>query len=255
MCGICGCEITEKKQSDVEKSKIILQHAHHETETNIMVHIEQDLLEKNQHYADHNKKYFKEKNILTLNMLSSPGSGKTTLLVKTISELKNKISMAVIEGDQHTDLDANQIRITQTPVVQINTGKMCHLDAHAIGHALDELQPSENSLLLIENVGNLICPALFDLGEDHKVVVLSVTEGDNKPLKYPHMFHAAEVLLINKMDLLPYVNFDVEKCIEYAKRINPNIKIIKTSAVTAAGLNDWYEWLLNKQTTKCNNYA
>lgn len=256
MCGTCGCNVVEDNKIENTQNKKILQHTHQKDEPSFLVNVEQELLAENQHYAEQNKKYFKEKNILTLNILSSPGSGKTTLLVKTITDLKNAISMAVIEGDQHTELDADQIRTTQASVVQINTGKMCHLDAHAIGHALEELKISENSLLFIENVGNLICPALFNLGENCKVVILSITEGENKPLKYPHIFREAELMLINKIDLLPYVSFDVEKCIEYAKKINPAINILTTSALTSNGLNEWYNWLLNKQINqRCNNYA
>jgi len=178
-----------------------------------------------------------------LNLLSSPGSGKTTLLAQTISDLKESINMAVIEGDQQTANDAERIRATGVKAVQINTGKGCHLDAHMIAHALQKLQPQDDSLLFIENVGNLVCPASFDLGEAYKVVILSVTEGEDKPLKYPDMFHAADMLIINKIDLLPYLDFDLQQCINHARRVNPEIEILELSATKGEGLAQWYDWI------------
>jgi len=209
-----------------------------------MVQIEQDILSKNNSYADENRKHFSEHGIFALNLVSSPGSGKTTLLTRTIEHLKGKnIPIAVIEGDQQTTRDADRIRATGVTAIQINTGKGCHLDAHMVGHAAERLSLADDSLLLIENVGNLVCPASFDLGEAHKVAILSVTEGEDKPLKYPDMFEAADVMLLNKIDLLPYLAFNVPLCLEFARRINPNIKIILISATTGEGMDEWQEWL------------
>jgi len=181
-----------------------------------------------------------------LNLLSSPGSGKTTLLAQTISDLKESINMAVIEGDQQTANDAERIRATGVKAVQINTGKGCHLDAHMIAHALQKLQPQDDNLLFIENVGNLVCPAGFDLGEAYKVVILSVTEGEDKPLKYPDMFHAADMLIINKIDLLPYLDFDLQQCINLTRRVNPEIEILELSATKGEGLAQWYDWIKHR---------
>jgi len=208
-----------------------------------MVKIEQDILGKNNQYAAINRDYFRQHKIFTLNLVSSPGSGKTSLLTKTIELLKAELNISVIEGDQQTSNDAERIRATGVKAVQINTGKGCHLDAHGIGHALESLTPEDNSLLFIENVGNLVCPSAFDLGEAHKVVILSVTEGEDKPLKYPDMFAAADIMLLNKIDLLPHVDFDVAQCIEYARRINPRIKVLQVSARTGEGLDLWLQWL------------
>jgi len=209
-----------------------------------MVQIEQDILAKNDAYAAENRKYFTEHGIFALNLVSSPGSGKTTLLTRTIEHLKGRsIPIAVIEGDQQTTRDADRIRATGVAALQINTGKGCHLDAHMIGHAAERLSLPDDSLLLIENVGNLVCPAAFDLGEAHMVAILSVTEGEDKPLKYPDMFVAADVMLLNKIDLLPYLSFNVPLCLEYAQRINPNIKVILISAASGEGMDEWQEWL------------
>lgn len=220
------------------------QHAHdpHLSDSR-KLRIEVDILAKNNEYAARNRGYFAERGILALNLVSSPGSGKTTLLTRTLTELKDSHDMAVIEGDQQTANDAERIRATGSKAVQINTGKGCHLDAHMVGHAMEHLAPAEGSLLFIENVGNLVCPAEFDLGEAHKVAILSVTEGEDKPIKYPDMFHAADVMILNKVDLLPYVNFDVEQCVEYARRVNPDIEIIQLSATAGEGMADWYAWL------------
>ncbi len=212
-----------------------------------MVQIERDILAKNNGYAVQNRRRFDEQGIFALNLVSSPGSGKTSLLCRSIAALHAKRStlpIAVIEGDQQTSHDAERIRASGAPAVQINTGKGCHLDAHMVGHALDELAPADDSLLLIENVGNLVCPAAFDLGEAHKVVILSVTEGEDKPLKYAGMFDAASLLLINKIDLLPYVSFRVDRAIAYARQINPQLQVIEVSATTGEGLEQWLAWLI-----------
>ncbi len=208
-----------------------------------MVQIEEDILGKNNQYAAANRRWFGEQGILALNLVSSPGSGKTTLLARTIDDLKGELQLAVVEGDQQTTNDAERIRETGVKALQINTGKGCHLDAHMVGHALETLNPEAGSVLFIENVGNLVCPAAFDLGEAHKVAILSVTEGEDKPIKYPDMFHAADLVLLNKIDLLPYVQFDVDKCIEYARRVHPGIKVLKISATSGEGMDDWYRWV------------
>ena len=208
-----------------------------------MLKIEQDILSKNDAYARENRAFLAGRRVFALNLVSSPGSGKTTLLCKTIELLKGKRAVAVIEGDQQTSNDAERIRATGAPAIQINTGKGCHLDAHMVGHAMQQLDIAERSLLMIENVGNLVCPAAFDLGEAHKVVILSVTEGEDKPLKYPDMFRAADLMLLNKCDLLPYLQFDVDKAIESARRVNPAIEVIRVSATTGEGMADWLAWL------------
>jgi hydrogenase nickel incorporation protein HypB len=207
-----------------------------------MVQIEQDILAKNNSYAAENRQQLAQRRIFALNLVSSPGSGKTTLLVKTIEMLKDQ-AVAVIEGDQQTSQDAERIRATGAPAVQINTGKGCHLDAHMVGHAFAQLPMTDNSLLMIENVGNLVCPAAFDLGEALKVAILSVTEGEDKPIKYPDMFRAADLMLLNKIDLLPYLQFDVDAAIAYARRVNPDIRVIQLSATTGAGMEEWLEFL------------
>ena len=213
------------------------------TSASRIVQIEEDILAKNAAVASENRRYFADHGIFALNLVSSPGSGKTTLLEKTISAWGRRTPVAVIEGDQQTSRDADRVRAAGAAAVQINTGKGCHLDAQMVAHALTHLAPGEDSLLLIENVGNLVCPAAFDLGEAHKVVILSVTEGDDKPLKYPDMFHAADLLLINKIDLLPYVQFNVETASSYARRIQPGLEILALSAQTGAGFDPWLAWL------------
>jgi hydrogenase nickel incorporation protein HypB len=208
-----------------------------------MVRIETDILGKNNEYAAANRRWFGEHGILALNLVSSPGSGKTSLLTRTLEDLKAEFELSVIEGDQQTANDAERIRETGVRALQINTGKGCHLDGHMIGHAIQSLKPADDSVLFIENVGNLVCPAAFDLGEAHKVAILSVAEGEDKPVKYPDMFHAADLMVLNKIDLLPYLRFDVERCIDYARRVNPGIKVLQVSAVSGAGMRDWYQWL------------
>jgi hydrogenase nickel incorporation protein HypB len=220
-------------------------HHHHGTESGkrTTIAIEEDILGKNNRLAGFNRALFKDKGIFVLNLVSSPGSGKTTLLERTLRDLSQKFRFAVIEGDQQTDNDARRIAATGVPVRQINTGAGCHLDAHMIMHGTDGFDLDNLDLLLIENVGNLVCPAAFDLGEHHKVAVLSVTEGEDKPLKYPQMFHNSTVMLLNKTDLLPHLDFDIEKCKEYARRVNPGIIIFEISARTGDGMDAWYQWL------------
>lgn len=208
-----------------------------------IVQVEQDILGENDRLAADNRLFFAERNVLALNLVSSPGSGKTTLLVRSIERLVERFPVTVIEGDQQTSFDADRIRETGVPALQINTGKGCHLDARMVGDAALRLDPQEGSVLFIENVGNLVCPAAFDLGEAQRVVMLSVTEGEDKPLKYPDMFHAADLMVITKTDLLPYVPFDVERCIGFARRINPAIEVIQLSALTGDGLDAWFDWI------------
>lgn len=212
-----------------------------------LLHLTLDILGKNKCYADENRRYLGTLGVLTLNVVASPGAGKTTLLARTIQEMSADVPCAVIEGDQHTQLDAERLRTAGAQAVQINTGKGCHLDAHMVGHALSHLSLTTGSLLLIENVGNLVCPAEFDLGETHRVVLLSVTEGDDKPLKYPDIFASADLLLLTKIDLLPYVRFDVESCLDYARRVNPRLQALQLSATTGAGMPHWYAWLRSMQ--------
>ncbi len=219
------------------------------------ISLEQDILAKNNLIAAQNRGWFKGRNILALNLMSSPGAGKTTLLTRTINDLKTQLNISVIEGDQETINDAKKIQETGCKVVQINTGTGCHLDAVMLEKGLQQLNPPLDSVVMIENVGNLVCPALFDLGENLKVVILSVTEGEDKPIKYPHMFRASEVMLLTKIDLLPYVQFDVQKCIEYAQQVNPQIQIFQVSALTGTGLEDWYKWLTqNREQGTGNSY-
>lgn len=208
-----------------------------------MVKIEQDILSKNDQYAQRNRDWLEERSVLALNLVSSPGSGKTTLLAATVARLLPQMPVAVIEGDQQTSHDAERIRAAGAPAVQINTGKGCHLDAKMVHDACHQLPANEGGILFIENVGNLVCPASFDLGEKYKVAILSVTEGEEKPLKYPDMFAAAQLMVINKIDLLPYVSFDVARCIENAKRVNPYIQVIQVSATTGEGMDAWLNWL------------
>ena len=251
MCVDCGCGSDEVKIDGHAYHADHRQHAHDSyIGASRKVRIETDILAKNNDYAARNRQFFSERGILALNLVSSPGSGKTTLLTRTITDLKEALPLTVIEGDQQTANDAERIRATGVAAVQINTGKGCHLDAHMVGHALEKLAPATDSVLFIENVGNLVCPAEFDLGEAHKVAILSVTEGEDKPIKYPDMFHAADVMVLNKIDLLPYVEFDVDKCVAYARRVNSDIEVIQVSATKGDGLADWYQWI-----AKCRVYC
>ncbi|MDP2005854.1 MAG: hydrogenase nickel incorporation protein HypB [Rubrivivax sp.] len=208
-----------------------------------LVQIERDILAKNDGHAQRNRAALAARGVLALNLVSSPGSGKTTLLVRTIELLQGRLPVAVVEGDQQTSNDADRIRATGAPALQINTGKGCHLDAVMVETAINRLAPAEDSVLMIENVGNLVCPAGFDLGEAHKVVVLSVTEGEDKPLKYPDMFAAASLMLLNKIDLLPHLRFDVAACIANARRVNPAMQILQVSATSDEGLDAWLAWI------------
>lgn len=218
-------------------------HSHEEPARSKRITIEEDVLAKNNRLAAFNRALFREKGILVLNLVSSPGSGKTTLLERTLRDLSGNYRCAVIEGDQQTDNDARRIAATGVPVKQINTGSGCHLDAHMVMHATEAFDLDQLDILFIENVGNLVCPAAFDLGEAHKVVVLSVTEGEDKPLKYPQMFHNSGLMLLNKVDLLPHLTFDVAQCKEYAARVSHQLAILEVSATTGQGLEGWYGWL------------
>tara|TARA_B100001063_G_C16712092_1_gene528572 strand:+ start:432 stop:1166 length:735 start_codon:yes stop_codon:yes gene_type:complete len=243
MCTTCGCSSTPTSSTN----SALTQHSHNHEHNKRLIEVEQNLLHKNNQYAAQNRQRLKENKSVAFNLVSSPGSGKTSLLTSTILFLQAQFTLAVIEGDQQTDQDAKRIRETGAQAIQINTGKGCHLDAHAVGHALEDINLPSTDFVMIENVGNLVCPAAFDLGEKAKVVVLSVTEGEDKPLKYPDMFHAASLMLINKIDLHPYVDFDLDTCIDYARRINPTIEVICLSAKTGDGLKEWCNWLSNQR--------
>ena len=224
-------------------------HGHHHHPGHVdqsLIQLEQDILQKNNLLAERNRGYFEAKNILALNLVSSPGSGKTSLLERTLTDLKGEVPFAVIEGDQQTTNDADRIAATGAPVVQVNTGKGCHLDSEMVNQALKQLNPADDSILMIENVGNLVCPSMFDLGESGRVVIFSVTEGDDKPLKYPDMFLSSQVCIINKIDLLPYVPFDLEKAKENALRVNHHLEFIEVSTTSGEGLPQWYQWLKQK---------
>ena len=209
------------------------------------IEVNSDVLQQNNLLAERNRGYFEAKRIFALNLVSSPGSGKTTLLEKTIEAVKNDLEICVIEGDQQSMQDANRIDSTGVKVVQVNTGKGCHLDAQMIHNAIPKLDLQEKNVLMIENVGNLVCPSLFDLGEHHKVVIISVTEGDDKPLKYPSMFAVSDLCIINKTDLLPYVDFDMDQCMDYARRVQPDLTFFPLSCRTGEGMEDWLDWLKN----------
>ena len=273
MCNVCGCNDgnvrLENSHHDHESGHLHTHnhfHHHHDHDDDLhfgqgpahnhvegfsqteLVEIEQNILSKNTVYANNNRALLDEYCTLTLNLVSSPGSGKTTLLIKTIAALNGQLPVAVIEGDQETTNDAKRIRETGVSAIQINTGRGCHLDAHMVGHAIEKLPLEQGGVLFIENVGNLVCPASFDLGEHHKVALLSVTEGDDKPLKYPDMFAASELMILNKIDLLPYVTFDVERCTEFARRVNPDIKVLTLSAQTMDGMTGWLDWIFRAQS-------
>jgi hydrogenase nickel incorporation protein HypB len=208
--------------------------------------VEEDLLAKNDAIAAANRRHFAAHGVLAVNLVSSPGSGKTTLLVKTIEALRGRCTVAVIEGDQETSLDADRIRAAGAPAVQVNTGKGCHLDAAMVDRAFHQVPAPEGGVLMIENVGNLVCPAAFDLGESERVVVLSVTEGDDKPLKYPDIFRGSSLVLFNKCDLLPYVEFDTDRCLAHARKANPAIRALEVSATKGQGMDTWFAWILER---------
>ncbi len=233
MCDACGCEPPPNETHRHGDSS-------HGQRT---LTVQENLLDHNDALAADNRALFAARRICTVNLLSSPGSGKTTLLEQSIRLLQADTPVSVIEGDQQTDRDAVRIRATGAAAIQINTGTGCHLDAAMIGRAMEELAPPEQSLLFIENVGNLVCPAMFDLGEAYKVVIVSVTEGEDKPEKYPHMFRAADICLINKIDLLPHLDFDMEHCRRTAARVNPNLTFFELSARTGEGMAAWTSWL------------
>jgi hydrogenase nickel incorporation protein HypB len=264
MCTVCGCGMDPAIEKGEGKHTHAHEHNHnhsHDEDGSVhyghgiagvhvpgmsqerIIQVEQDILSKNDRFADQNRAFFERNGVFALNFVSSPGSGKTTLLAKMIGDLKDRVDITVIEGDQQTSNDAARIREAGARAIQINTGKGCHLDAHMVGHAVEQLNPASRSTLFIENVGNLVCPAAFDLGEAHKVVVLSVTEGEDKPLKYPDMFAAADIMVVNKADLLPYLDFDTSLCIANALRINPRLQTFIVSARTGEGLGEFYAWL------------
>jgi hydrogenase nickel incorporation protein HypB len=216
---------------------------HHEHGHGTQIDLEKNILHENDLLAQRNRGYLEAKNVFAINMVSSPGSGKTTLLEESIKILKSDFDLAIIEGDQQSMNDANRIAATGVPVVQVNTGKGCHLDAHMVLHAIKKLNLKTNSVLFIENVGNLVCPAMFDLGENKRIVIISVTEGDDKPVKYPYMFDSSQICIINKIDLLPYVKFDIAKVKEYALCINHHLEFFELSATTGEGMNNWIDWL------------
>ena len=259
MCSVCGCgqtndghHIHDHKHHDHPHD-----HSHHNHHYGAdsaglsvagfsqehLIEIEQDILSKNDDYAEANRRWLADHCQLALNLVSSPGAGKTTLLVETLNRLARARPLGVIEGDQATTNDADRIRETGVPAIQINTGRGCHLDAHMVGHAFSDLAMQDGGVVFIENVGNLVCPAAFDLGEAFKVVILSVTEGDDKPLKYPDMFAAADVMILSKIDLLPYVDFDADKAVERALRINPDLQVIRISARDGTGIQVWCDWI------------
>lgn len=263
MCDTCGCEdksnITISSLADDYNKSHHSNHTHHHDHDHEHAHnhshnhshsttiqIETDILQKNNLLAERNRGFFEAKKILALNLVSSPGSGKTSLLEKTLTDLKDKIDFYVIEGDQQTLNDAKRIDSVGVPVVQINTGNGCHLDSDMISKAVTKLDLKENSVLFIENVGNLVCPSLFDLGESIRVVVISVTEGEDKPIKYPNMFASSDLCIINKIDLLPYVDFDIAKAKEYATEVNHHLDFLELSVRSGEGLPNWYNWLKNR---------
>jgi hydrogenase nickel incorporation protein HypB len=230
MCNTCGCNSTHN-------------HTHIHTNEKRVIDVNKDILHNNNLLAERIRGYCEGRNIFSLNIVSSPGAGKTTLLEKTIRSLKKDIEFFVIAGDQQTTNDAKRIEETGAKTIQINTGSGCHLDANMVHNALQKLDPSFGSVLMIENVGNLVCPALFDLGEKYRVVVISVTEGEDKPLKYPNMFESSNICIINKTDLLPHLDFDIEKLRNNILKVNHHIKVIELSAITEDGINEWHKWI------------
>lgn len=263
MCATCGCNQPEEgvaillpgEENVKEESAHPHEHHHdhhHDHGQARQVSLEQNVLQQNNLLAERNRGYLAARNVLALNLVSSPGSGKTTLLEVTLKKLKDQLPVAVIEGDQQTMQDAKRLEAIGVPVVQVNTGQGCHLDAHMVLHAIQKLNIAQNSMLFIENVGNLVCPAMFDLGESKRVVIISVTEGADKPLKYPYMFESSDVCIINKTDLLPYVYFDISQFKLFAQRINPELTFIELSATKGTGVDAWQDWLTTARASKQN---
>jgi len=260
MCTVCGCG--SEGETHVHDQSHDHSHGHHHYghggaglnvvgfSQNKLIEIEKNILSKNDGYAESNRHWLNQHGLAALNLVSSPGAGKTTLLVETLLRIKNDFSVGVIEGDQETANDADRIKETGVAAIQINTGKGCHLDAHMVGHAIQALPLNRDGVVFIENVGNLVCPASFDLGEDAKVVILSTTEGEDKPIKYPDMFSVSDLMLISKTDLLPYLDFNVDQAIDYAKRVNPNLEIILLSAKSGEGMEAWINWISSKRSYK-----
>ncbi len=264
MCGTCGCGSDTDGPTILKPGEQSHNHTHEHTHDGVHFHshdhsghtheheyahqhkvleIEQDILQNNQIQAARNRGFFEAKNIFALNLVSSPGSGKTSILERTLTDLKDTIPFYVIEGDQQTLNDANRIDVLKIPVVQINTGKGCHLESDVVYNAVKKLDIKNDAVLMIENVGNLVCPSMFDLGESKRVVIISTTEGEDKPIKYPDMFYTADICIINKIDLLPYVNTDMGKLKNYALQVNPNLQFFEVSATTGEGMDKWYSWL------------
>ena len=259
MCATCGCDSDEAVKllvPGVDAHDHVHDHghnhhhhhhsdndAHNHAHQHRVIDLERDVLMKNSLMAERNRGFLEAKNILAINLVSSPGSGKTTLLERTIKQLRDEIPIMVIEGDQQTTNDADRINATGVKVVQVNTGKGCHLDADMVQRAIRKLQPENDSLLFIENVGNLVCPSMFDLGESKRVVIMSTTEGEDKPLKYPTMFETSDICIINKTDLLPYLDFDINKAREYATRVNHHLQFFEISATAETGMEPWCAWL------------
>ncbi len=243
MCGVCGCSEGETRVETLGETSVATTAIRDDlTQRPRLIQVEQDILSKNNALAAHNRHHFASHGVLALNLVSSPGAGKTTLLVEMLKRLLPATTCAVIEGDQETTADADRIRESGAPAVQVNTGRGCHLDAEMVDKAFHQLH-FHDGILFIENVGNLVCPAGFDLGEAHKVVIASVTEGEDKPLKYPNMFAAASLMLVSKVDLLPHLQFDVDTLIANARKVNPSLAVISVSATTGEGLDRWQAWL------------
>ncbi|MBI9060506.1 MAG: hydrogenase nickel incorporation protein HypB [Marinilabiliaceae bacterium] len=245
MCDTCGCG--SEQEATTGKSGEPIHHHPHDHPHQHVVEVNKNLLHDNDLMAERNRGYFEAKNILAINLVSSPGSGKTTLLEKTISALNKELSFYVIAGDQQTSNDANRIQQTGAQVMQVNTGTGCHLDANMVHNALKKLNPPDQAMVMIENVGNLVCPALFDLGEAYRMVMVSVTEGEDKPLKYPHMFASAHICIINKTDLLPHLSFDIDQLRENIKQVNHHLEVFELSTQTGEGLKPWLDWLEYQQ--------
>ncbi len=257
MCGVCGCGEGEKRVEDIDHHQAHDHpHEHLSVQSDIAVggtrllRVERDILARNDAIAAQNRREFQTAKTLALNLVSSPGSGKTALLVETLKRVADKYPLAVIEGDQETTADADRIRATGVPAIQINTGKGCHLDADLVRIGLSRLGTPLNGIVFIENVGNLVCPAGFDLGEAHKVVIVSVTEGEDKPLKYSAMFAASALMVVTKTDLLPHLEFDIDRLIDNARRINPAIGVLKLSAKSGEGMDRWMHWIETARTLR-----